>query len=575
MAVAEHIKNFTNSFRRDKVESESSDNKVANESLELEKSTPASVISVQRNYMFNFNFASPKEMDELYYTVPEISRTCDLRGAAIIYQGQRVLPRNDSKEAKKFAGICRRILENSGGVNFTEQWEKNADLYGDGFVEMVGDENDEKITELAHIHPENFGYELEVVTDEENFTKQSRIKVDEETQKPVGYAIHQWNETDEVYENKKKIDKEKIAHLKYKSIGDSLYGVSLFQPAIDSVQRKLKIENSIEAAARLTAAPKLVLQGEFDTAEEAKEEAKEAASLDTNDVVVLNNGESFTVVNPGQISLPELREIFVVNITTATGVPRPILTSESSEINKATMQELMRQLREDMRSNMYKIKSVMENKIFKEIGKSYGINDIEKNLPILEFPQDNSTEEEVITREKRKAATLNSLSNNIQMLQQVMSETNDEDVQKQVKSLIDSTVKTYQSSIASFESLGRYEEEERDYDLSETVSLSADLVPETDEVKPSNTEDNENYFIDLSDNYEELTNPNTLKDKHDIVHNIYEQIMQGNSFYDSNENRIELSTLINKHNFYVGLMEKQGIIHELSNIGVDLDNIED
>ena len=83
----------------------------------------------------------------------------------------------------------------------------------------------------------------------------------------------------------------------------------------------------------------MVIKGEYADDIEMKNAAREAASLKTHDVVILQNSEDFQFVNPGATNLPQLREIFVTNITTATGIPRPVLTSESAEINKACYSE--------------------------------------------------------------------------------------------------------------------------------------------------------------------------------------------------------------------------------------------
>ena len=147
---------------------------------------------------------------------------------------------------------------------------------------------------------------MEEYTDPADNQLKTRVRLDDDTQEPVAFAQYSFNETKNLYENAKIIEKEKIAHLKYKVIGDAIYGVSLVQPMYGSVVRKLKIEDHMEAAARLVAAPKIVISGKFPSEEDARREAKEAASLDISDVVILDSddGKSFEIVNPGQTNLP-------------------------------------------------------------------------------------------------------------------------------------------------------------------------------------------------------------------------------------------------------------------------------
>ncbi len=329
----------------------------APEPIELAQQTSPSIISVQREFVIDIDATDPMELDRLYASVPEISRTIDLRGAASIYRGYEIEAADDSQSALGYAQLCASILDKSGGVDFIEQWQKNADLYGNGYVELITDSDGDagKVIELAHIHSYNFGYELETIQNQETGEEFTRIKLDKETKKPVGFASYKLNETTGLLENVDTYELNKIAHLKYKVIGDAFYGISIVSPMFGSVIGKLEIEKSIRDAARLVAAPKIVIKGDFPDEESARAQAKEAASLDVNDVIVLDNADDFKFVEPGQTSLPSLREIFITNITTASGIPRPVLTSESAEINKATLDSLMNQLRENMRSSLNKL----------------------------------------------------------------------------------------------------------------------------------------------------------------------------------------------------------------------------
>ncbi|OYT15314.1 MAG: hypothetical protein B7C24_13700 [Bacteroidetes bacterium 4572_77] len=553
------------------------------EVIEL-KEIPTSIISVSREYQLNVNIIDPKTLDTLYTTVPEVSRAIDLRGAAIIYRGYEITPRNDSKEAEDFAGLCAYIVNKSGGVNFIEQWNKNTDNYGDGYIEIVEEGNE--VTELAHVHPFQFGYELEIVIDPNTSMETTRIKLDKETQKPIGYATYKWNDTKGIFENDKKIPLEVIAHLKYKVIGDALYGVSLIQPMYGSILRKLQIEDSIEKAAKLVAAPKMVLSGNFDTEEDMRERAREAASLDINDVVLLDNGDTFQFVNPGSIQLPELREIFVTNITTASGIPRPVLTSESAEINKATLQELMRELRENMRSNMGKMQQVMEQQIFMRIGEVYGINDYHKIIPRFTFPEDTDTEEEIIVREEKKAATLTSLSNTLMLLNNMMMGTKNTppnpDMKDKITTAMEGTFETFQDTLKTFnfdndqgiegiEEVDPEDVEPRQLHLDSHLSLPETMV-QVEEIESSVQIIGSISQVTLIDDIETIRQPEVLRVRHEEMHFIYESLYNGAEIYDyETGSRITLEAIIIKHRQYIMLMEKIGVIHDMSEIASNLD----
>lgn len=550
------------------------------EIIELDKEVKTSVISVSREYSLNYTSLNPKDLDELYATVPEINRTVDLRGAALISQGYEITPRDDSDMAKKYASLCSYILNNSGGIDFVEQYQKNTDLYGDGYVELMKDSG--KITELAHIHPYNFGYELEIINVQG--TWQSRIKIDENTGKPVGYASYKMDETKGILVNDQTYDLDIIAHLKYKVIGDALNGVSIVQPMYNSILNKVNIELSVTAAAKLVAAPKIVISGDFETEEDAKEEAKEAASLDTNDVIVLQNGKDFEIVNPGKTSLPELREIFLSNITTATGIPRPILTSEGNDINKATIVELMKFLRENLKSNANKIKNNFENFIFKKIGESYNIPNYQKIIPIFSFPDNGEIDNEHIVREERKAATLTSLSNTLALLNKMLLGSTgtpaNTELKKEITDAMSNALKTFNDTIKTFtvnndQDIGMVEEDINSLVTDgKIVSLSEYDNKITYDTMPESSMEKGLYNqATLTDNIEEILQPDALQKKHDELHIAYEAIINGSDVTDIDSGElITIPQLVAKHKFYVGQMEKIGTVHEPSEIGAELDS---
>ena len=527
--------------------------------IELGKDVPASVISVNRTVELGLDFTDPKALDSYYATIPEITRAVDIRGAALISRGFEVKPRDESQDAKDFASLCLRIVNNSGGVAFVEQWQMNADLYGNGYVELVDDGN--KVTKLAHVHPFGFGYELETYIDAEN-NKRTRVKLDKDTQEPVGFATYKFNSFDNIFENDKLIPLEKIAHLKYKVIGDALYGIPISLPAQGSIVRKLKIESYTEDAARLVAAPKIVISGNYPSDEDARREAKEAASLDVSDVVILDKSDddskNFEIINPGQVNLPQLREMFIVNITTATGIPRPILTSEGNDINKATMQELTTFLRDSLRSNMNKIKALFENQIFKIIGESYNISNFETLVPYFVFPEDPETEEEIITREEKKAATLTSLSNSLVMFSNMLESATDTTAKKALQESMIKTLELYDNTVKTFMVNNDQQPELIEEDTVESMDLS--LEPGMYSHYTSNDE------IDT------IKQPTELQKQHFLVHEAFEKLKNGEAIIDQlTYDSIDMMELFEKHRYYVDKMIEIGINHEMLDVGSELD----
>ena len=556
-----------------------------NNAIELAKEIPTSVISVNRTYELNLDILDPKTLDQLYATVPEISRAVDLRGAAVISKGFEIKAVDESEEAKKYAAECLRIINNSGGVSFIKQWQKNADLYGNGYTELVDEGSGDtlsNVTHLAHVHPFNFGYKLEEYDDEG--TPRTRVKLDSETQMPEAYAIYQYNDIKSIYENKTEIPLFKIAHLKYKVIGDALYGISMVQPMYGSVLRKLKIEDSIESAARLVSAPKIVIRGEFPTEEAARQEAREAASLDVNDVVVLNNGEDFKFVTPGDTNLPQLREIFITNITAATGIPRPLLTSEGNDINKATMTELIGQLRENMKADMNEIKRVIESDVFPRIAQANGINNWEGIVPEFIFPDDKDTENDRIVREEKKAATLTSLSNSVMIISNMLTaETGvGSDTRGLMEEAMRKTLEIYNKTIETFivnndQEKQKIEEVLVDPKDKRDLTLNYENNPyfsETVEIQ-ENYDESEMYSqVTLIDEIDQSRQPEVMIIRHHLMHHLYDAISNGAYIVDIETGLdITLPAIVKKHRQYLDIMTELGMVHEPYEIGSELDQL--
>ena len=108
--------------------------------------------------------------------------------------------------------------------------------------------------------------------------------------------------------------------------------------------------------------------------------------------------------------------MFLTNITTASGIPRPALTSESADINKATMDVLMRNTRAIVKSHQLLISNLFENVIFPRIALSNSIQNHTLIIPKLVFLEDNDTANARIDTVKRKAVALTSLANTYALL---------------------------------------------------------------------------------------------------------------------------------------------------------------
>ena len=97
---------------------------------------------------------------------------------------------------------------------------------------------------------------------------------------------------------------------------------------------------------------------------------------------------------PGQSEFVATHETFINLIAIRLGVPKPILTLDGTDVNKATMQELMRDLTYDIRAEELKVCSAIREQIFRSACETIYGPEFNK-IPYFEFNDFNEGKEEV------------------------------------------------------------------------------------------------------------------------------------------------------------------------------------
>ncbi len=242
------------------------------------------------------------------------------------------------------------------------------------------------------------------------------------------------------------------------------------------------------------------------------------------------------------------------------------------------MQELMKDLRGNMRSNMNKIINIMESEIFYRVGESYGIKDWQKIIPHFIFPEDPETEEEVIRREERKAATLTSLSNSIQILINGMTAITDTAAKQKLLDAIGVTSDIYISTVKTFDvnndqDTGKVEEEFPEKDIQIQNSLTLDAMDQLQSQSAESVQVESSFpTVTLIDDIQLIRDPKYILVRHTLIHQLYEAVIKGAKVFDADTSAvITLPAIVQKHKQYITYMEKLGMVHESSEVGKDLD----
>jgi len=260
-----------------------------------------------------------KDLFILYLTNQFVARAVNVRADTLISGGYTV-------EGEDKAGVkaCEDLIENSGGVNCFWQLSVNTDIAGDGFQEKINNQAKTKIVRLKQVHP----LTLEYKTDEES----GKIIVDSKTKEPIGYVQYYMDKTG--VEQEKDVDKKRITHFKYNSLGDEFTGMSTIQPGYDTIVRLMNMEYSAAEAAVKTANPLLVGQTNTKSPHQIAQWASILGKINGKDQIFLPEGMTLTMLSPGPQNFNEYAEYFLNAVVACYDKETEILTNDGWKLFK-------------------------------------------------------------------------------------------------------------------------------------------------------------------------------------------------------------------------------------------------
>jgi len=301
---------------------------------------------------------SIRELQGLYLNNQFIFRGVNIRADELVTRGYRIVEGDErGREA------CTELIDASGGSNLFWQFSINTDVGGDGYLEKVRNQSGTKIALLKHLNPLNFGF----WTAQENNT---RIVLGADNT-PEAYM--QIITDDEGKEIRKKIEKDRISHLRFNTFGDEFKGVSNLQPVFNTSIRLMNMEHAAAEAAVKTANPTWVVETETKSVMELAKWAQALGKVSAKEVLFLPNGVKTKLESPGTQNFSAYSDYFLDAVVAALGVPKSILTGSggSDGSNRATTQTLSKHFYSVIRSNQKYIEVVF-NKIFEEYAEMAG-----------------------------------------------------------------------------------------------------------------------------------------------------------------------------------------------------------
>jgi len=239
---------------------------------------------------------STKELQLLYLNNQFIFRGVNVRADEMTSRGYEIYDGDETGQTE-----CEALLERSGGNNLFWQYSVNADVAGDGYLESVINEAKTKIAYLRHVNPINFGWWTDPENGDAIVLKNDRT--------PEAYMQKVY--TAEGKEERIKVPKDRIYHLKFNTFGDEFNGVSSIQPVYNTSIRLMNMEQAAAEAAVKTANPTWVVRTKSKSPADLARWAATLGRISAKEVVFLPDGVETSIESPGPQNFSDYSDYFL------------------------------------------------------------------------------------------------------------------------------------------------------------------------------------------------------------------------------------------------------------------------
>lgn len=323
---------------------------------------------------------TPKVIEQYLWMHPVIPRGIEIKANRMTSRGYRVEPFDTSAESKEAANKMYELLRVSGGEIFLNSWIQDGYAFGNGYLTLLPDKNTGEIIRLSKEHPVFFRIArffadnpmpvkglIKRSTWNGDFTNEyGPMKIDPITKKPMGYTqVVFADDGNSVKPIGTELTPNQVAHLVFDTWGDEAEGISLIQYVHLLLKYLMNIEMAGAEATYRSGFTQKVIETTARNDKDLKKIAKNVEQINSMDAIILPEGGKVTNLNPGQNQFVEIHDKFLTLIAIRLGIPKPLLTLDGTDTNKATMQELMADMIYDIRADEIKIKRTIEEQIFK------------------------------------------------------------------------------------------------------------------------------------------------------------------------------------------------------------------
>ncbi len=388
---------------------------------------------------------NPIEIPKYLLMHPALPRGIEMKANRMIklvdedLEGNIISNPSGGDNAEEAAKYCKNILYNSGGPLFLKQMSQGGYRFGTSFSVLQ--------TNIAETEVLKFEYQHEIFFGPAKYPKLlkgvnvnwgtipmvnrtsliGKMKINTKTKRiakytqltkrfPETYESNFKSQSSEYMETRthpelrtkfhgelvsvgKEIDEKFVIQLAFDTIGDEPLGISLIQFLHLTIKYLLNMEKGGAQSMVNFGFNKWIANTPFKDLKKMNEFGSSLAKINTDAVVVLPKDIELKNIVPGTTEFDRVHPIYLKLIAMRLGIPMPLLTQDGTQTNKATIQEMRKDMYEDFIADELTIERSINEGFFKSCiikWPELSIKDIEKIVPKFKFgqpPEDKDVEQ--------------------------------------------------------------------------------------------------------------------------------------------------------------------------------------
>jgi hypothetical protein len=333
---------------------------------------------------------TPKQIEQYLWMHPVVPRAIEIKANRMTSRGYRIEPAGSSSQAREAAKEMEDLIENSGGEILINGWIQDTYAFGNGYLTLLPDKETGKTVLLSREHPIFFRIARNkkeqqpsqkerlntLPTTNDWLPEYSDMKIDPVTKKPSAYTQVIFRYGDYGVEPVgTELTKKQVAHLVFNTWGDEAEGISYVQYVHLLLKYLMNIEEAGAEAIYRSGFTQKKVTTDINSEKDLRKLAKNLERINASDSIILPKGTDVTNLMPGNTQMVEIHDKYLNLIAMRMGIPKPILTLDGTDTNKATMQELMKDMIYDIHADELKIARTIRHHIFKSACETlYGEN---------------------------------------------------------------------------------------------------------------------------------------------------------------------------------------------------------